>query len=133
MPTAAKKADLKQTQSGAPAHELEDLVVYFNASARVGRRGMLWCGWNASQWKDQGAKTRNTSPAAGAHCVLITTWATRLLLAKVEDNLVPDMHMGNFLSKNVDMSGSMSLERLTFNRRSGTMPSMNPRLLQGTC
>ena len=30
--------------------ELLDMVLYFNASSRVGRDGLVWVGWNADQW-----------------------------------------------------------------------------------
>ena len=77
--------------------ELVDMVLYFNAAARMGRDGLLWCGWNASQWSDTGKLSRSTSPAAGAHLVMVSTKGARFLMDK--RNEIPDMHMGNFLSK----------------------------------
>lgn len=62
--------------------ELLDMVLYFNASGRLGRGGLLWCGWNATQWSDNG-KCRSTSPAAGAHLVMLSTEGARFLMAVV--------------------------------------------------
>ena len=76
--------------------ELLDLCLYFNASSRLGRGGMLWAGWNASQWSDT-SKCRSTSPAAGAHLVMVSTQGARFLMSKRDE--IPNMHMGNFLSK----------------------------------
>ena len=76
--------------------ELLDLILYFNAGCRLGRDGMLWCGWNASQWSDN-AKCRSASPAAGAHLVMVSTKGARFLMEKRHE--IPNMHMGNFLSK----------------------------------
>ena len=80
----------------AVSSELLDLVLYFNAASRLGRKGLLWCGWNASQWSET-KKCRNTSPAAGAHLVMVSTEGARFLMSKRDE--IDNMHMGNFLSK----------------------------------
>ena len=77
---------------------LEDMILYFNASARLGRGHLIWCGWNASQWSAGSPKTRNTSPSSGAQCVMVSTQGARFLDDKAEAGEIPDMHMGNFLS-----------------------------------
>ena len=76
--------------------ELLDLCLYFTASSRLGRGGMLWAGWNASQWSDT-SKCRSTSLVAGAHLVMVSTQGARFLMSKRDE--IPNMHMGNFLSK----------------------------------
>ena len=57
---------------------------------------MFWCGWNASHWNES-KKARSTSPAAGAHLVMVSTAGARFLMEKRDE--IPNMHMGNFLSK----------------------------------
>ena len=76
--------------------DLLDIVEYFNAAARLGRDGVLWAGWNATQWNDN-KKARGTSPAAGAQMVCVSTKGARFLVPKRHE--IPNMHMGNFLSK----------------------------------
>ena len=80
--------------------ELLDMVLYFNASSRVGRDGLVWAGWNADQWGESDKK-RGTSPRAGAHLVMVSTKGARFLMGKRTE--IPDMHMGNFLSKKCGM------------------------------
>jgi len=91
-----KKAEELQTRPYGCARALLDLVLYFNASAKAGRGGLLWTGWNAEQW-GEGKKCRQMSPSSGAQCVMLTTKAARFLCSHKEE--IPDMHMGNFLSK----------------------------------
>ena len=67
-----KKVEHGKTTVERISPELLDLGLYFNASARCGRGNMLWAGWNASQWSDT-SKCRSTSPAAGAHLVMVST------------------------------------------------------------
>ena len=76
---------------------LEDLLLYFNGAGRLGRGHLLWCGWNASQWSEGGAKTRNTCPTSGAQLVMLSTKGARFLCDRRAE--IPDMHMGNFLNK----------------------------------
>ena len=90
------KASKEDTTVHRISQELLDLVLYFNASSRLGRGGLLWCGWNATQWSDT-SKCRSTSPAAGAHLVMVSTAGARVLMTKRDE--IPNMHMGNFLSK----------------------------------
>jgi hypothetical protein len=48
----ADKASSEKTKMNQISEELLDLVLYFNAACRCGRKGLLWCGWNASQWTE---------------------------------------------------------------------------------
>ena len=95
LPTRPKAEERLTTTEGC-SRELLDMVLYFNASAKAGRGGLLWTGWNAEQWSE-GKKCRQTSPVAGVQCVMLTTKAARFLMDHIDE--IPDMHMGNFLSK----------------------------------
>jgi hypothetical protein len=95
--TRPAKMQAERTHFGKCSQNLEDLVLYFNAAARVGRGNLMWAGWNASQWSAGGPKTRNTSPTSGAQLVLLTAIGARFLCDKREE--IPDMHMGNFFAK----------------------------------
>ena len=92
----ADKASSEKTKMNQISEELLDLVLYFNAACRCGRKGLHWCGWTASQWTEK-KKVRSTSPAAGAHLVMVSTEGARFLMQKRDE--IPNMHMGNFLSK----------------------------------
>jgi len=78
---------------------LEDLVLYANAAHRCQRGNLIWVGWNASQWSAGTTKTRGTSPTSGAQCVMLSNVGAKFLDEKAKAGLIPDMHMGNFLSK----------------------------------
>lgn len=91
-----KKTSKDDSKMNAVSTELLDLILYFNAACRLGRKGLLWCGWNASQWSET-KKCRSNSPAAGAHLVMVSTEGARFLMSKRHE--IPNMHMGNFLSK----------------------------------
>ena len=91
-----EKATNEESKLNRIPMELHDLVLYSNAAARLGRDGLLWGGWNASQWSET-KSARSCSPASGAHLVCVTTKGARFLMDKRDE--IPNMHMGNFLAK----------------------------------
>ena len=92
-----EKVSLADSTLNRCSEPLMDMVSYFNAGTRVGRGNLLWCGWNASHWGEGSSKTRTTSPAAGAHLVMVSTEGARFLHDKLPE--IPNCHMGNFLAK----------------------------------
>ena len=91
-----EKATNDESKLNCIPMELHDLVLYSNAAARLGRDGLLWGGWNASQWSET-KSARSCSPASGAHLVMVSTKGARFLMDKRDE--IPNMHMGNFLAK----------------------------------
>ena len=88
---------------------LHDLQALMTASARAGRGGFLWCGWNAVHWSGgENKQFRKRSPATGAHLWMITAECARKLLPlwhAVEQNT----HMGHFFANYVGMKWQKGL------------------------
>jgi hypothetical protein len=100
VPVLARPPKMSEENTHLGKHSsLEDLVLYANAAHRCQRGNLIWVGWNASQWSAGSTKTRGTSPTSGAQCVMLSCAGAKFLDEKAKAGLIPDMHMGNFLSK----------------------------------
>ena len=93
--------------SEAMSSHLHDLQALMTASARCGRGGFLWCGWNCTHWSDR-TRGRKTVPQTGAQLCLITAKCARKLLPIWHSR--PDSHMGTFFYRVIGLEFQDELE-----------------------
>ena len=67
----------------APTDELQDIVAYCNAAARVGRGNCVWLGWNATPDRSNPPPKRPQRIANWSNCIAITAKGARWLHPKL--------------------------------------------------